>query len=164
MSRHHCDMGTDYKSRDVVKTPDRAASAIIARYKPTGLVLDPCRGDGAFYNKLPGSLWCELQEGRDFFDWNRYVDWIIGNPPFSILNQWLDHSFKLADHVVYLLPIAKVFGSRLRLRKIFKYGGIVDIWAPWTGRDIGFEFGWAVGSVYFQRDFRGKTTLGVSTG
>ena len=161
MSRHNCDLGTDFKIRDVVNTPDKVALAIVERYKPRGLVLDPCRGDGAFFNNLPGALWCELRDGKDFFAWNRPVDWIIGNPPFSILNQWLDHSFKLADNIVYLLPIAKVFGSRLRLKKIVEYGGIVDIWAPWTGRNVGFEFGWAVGSIHFKRGFKGKTTLCV---
>jgi hypothetical protein len=39
----------------------------------------------------------------------------------------------VANDVVYLLPIAKVFGSLARLRQIARYGGIVEIWAPWTG-------------------------------
>lgn len=77
------------------------------------------------------------------------------------MNRWLAHSFQLADNVVYLIPIAKVFGSLSRLRMVKEYGGIVDIWAPWTGRAVGFEFGWAVGAVHFQRDYCGKINLDI---
>ena len=71
--------------------------------------------------------------GPGLFDWKEPVDWIIGNPPYSILNAWLEHSFALAANVVYLLPIAKVFGSRKRLLMVSAYGGIVEVYAPWTG-------------------------------
>ena len=41
------------------------------------------------------------------------------------------------------------------------YGGIVDVWAPWTGRAVGFEFGWAVGSVHIRRGYDGPLTLDI---
>ena len=25
---------------------------------------------------------CEIEDGNSFYDWNKEVDWIIGNPPF----------------------------------------------------------------------------------
>ena len=101
--------------------------------------------------RIRGCLWCEISRGRDFFDWTESVDWIIGNPPYSILNEWLLHSFKLADNVVYLLPVTKVFGSLKRLHMVTDYGGIVEVYAPWTGRAVGFPFGWACGAVHFRR-------------
>ena len=136
---------------DIVYTPKSTAIEIVNRYKPSGMVLDPCAGDGVFRELIQNCLWCEIKDGRDFFDWNDHVDWIIGNPPYSIFNQWLEHSFKISDNIVYLLPIAKVFGSRRRLQMISKYGGIVEIYAPWTGRNLGFPFGWVCGTVYFKR-------------
>ena len=149
------------RERDVVYTPDPVARAIVERYRPQGRVLDPCRGDGAFHRHMPGADYCEIAEGRDFFSWSTPVDWIMGNPPYSIINRWLAHSFQVAEHVVYLLPVAKVFGSRARLQQIKAYGGIVEVWAPWTGRAIGFEFGWAVGAVYFRRGHTGPTVIDI---
>jgi hypothetical protein len=147
-----CDDGREFKPQDVVYTPMHVAEDIVSRYRPTGRVLDPCAGDGVFRSLIPDCLWCEIKDGRDFFEWKEPVDWIIGNPPYSILNQWLEHSFSLSPNVVYLLPIAKVFGSRKRLRMVADYGGIVEVYAPWTGRAIGFEFGWACGTVHFRRN------------
>tara|TARA_Y100000034_G_C6702185_1_gene309756 strand:+ start:129 stop:620 length:492 start_codon:yes stop_codon:yes gene_type:complete len=154
VSKNHlkCNNTTTANSKDVVYTPSFVAEEIVQRYKPTGKVLDPCAGDGVFRSLIPNCLWCEVKEGKDFFDWNEHVDWIIGNPPYSILNQWLQHSFSIADNIVYLLPIAKVFGSRKRLQMISDYGGMVEVYAPWTGRAIGFEFGWACGTVHFKRN------------
>lgn len=159
--RHKCDKGTEVKTRDVVYTPDAVAATIIQRYAPTGKVLDPCKGRGAFWRHMPGADFCEITEGRDFFDWKEPVDWIVGNPPYSVMNRWLEHSFTLADNVVYLIPVAKVFGSLMRLKMIKQYGGIVEVYAPWTGRAIGFEFGWAVGAVHFQRGYAGGMTLSI---
>jgi hypothetical protein len=37
-------------------------------------VLEPCRGDGAFFNALPQNVrkdWCEIRDGKDFFDFSR---------------------------------------------------------------------------------------------
>jgi hypothetical protein len=157
--KHICDLGTEVKKRDVVYTPAHVAAAIVDRYRPAGRILDPCRGDGAFHGIMPGSDWCEIADGRDFFSHSDPTDWIVGNPPYSILNKWLEHSFKLADDVVYLLPVAKVFGSLMRLKQIKAYGGIAEVWAPWTGRSVGFEFGWAVGAIHFKRGYGGATTV-----
>ena len=48
-------------------------------------VLEPCRGDGAFYDNFPDTVnkdWCEINEGRDFFDYDKQVETILTNPPF----------------------------------------------------------------------------------
>ena len=161
VAKHVCNDGKICSLSDVVYTPDAIASRIVSRYNPQGKVLDPCCGDGAFLSKIAGADWCEISLGRDFFDWKDKVDWVIGNPPYSILNRWLEHSFSIADNTVYLIPVAKVFGSLRRLKLIAEYGGIVDVWAPWTGRAIGFEFGWAVGSIHFKRGYAGRTLIDI---
>ena len=68
--------------KDIVYTPELFSKIIIKKLKIEGVCLDPCRGRGSFYNNLPkGSLYCEITENLDFFDFNKKVDWIIGNPP-----------------------------------------------------------------------------------
>ena len=93
--------------KDLVMTPESLAIDIIKHYKPTGKILDPSRGDGAFYNNFDtdNKDWCELSEGKDFFDYNETVDWIITNPPWSLMREFLDHAMKIANDIVYLTSI-----------------------------------------------------------
>ena len=39
--------------KDIVMTPEYLAKDIIQHYEPKGLILDPCRGTGAFYDNYP---------------------------------------------------------------------------------------------------------------
>lgn len=39
---------------DVVYTPDWCARDMVEWFKPSGRVLEPCKGDGAIYKYLPG--------------------------------------------------------------------------------------------------------------
>ena len=78
---------------DVVMTPNESAIKIIEHFKPKGSILEPCRGEGAFYNNFPNTDkdWCEISEGKDFLHYEKHVDWIITNPPFSIFDLFLEH-------------------------------------------------------------------------
>ena len=92
---------------DVVYTPSELARQIIAVFggELRGRVLDPARGDGAFYDALPNhveKLWCEAGEGRDFYDWTAAVDWIVTNPPWSDFRDFLQHSLRIADNIIFL--------------------------------------------------------------
>ena len=52
-------------ANDVVMTREPTAKWIIDYFQPTGVVLEPCRGTGAFYNQFPGEKdWCEISEGK----------------------------------------------------------------------------------------------------
>ena len=114
------------KKSDIVITPDWVAKDIVEYFNPSGRILDPCRGPGAFYQYLPNnSQWCEIREGRDFFFFRDHIDWIIGNPPYSIFRDWITHSFTIADNIVYLISIQLVYNPILLLREIFDFGGIV---------------------------------------
>src|SRR5580704_17020600 len=67
--------------QDHVYTNPALARAIIDHFQPTGKIIDPCRGDGAFFDHLPpGSDWYEVSEGRDFLAYTEQVDWVISNP------------------------------------------------------------------------------------
>ena len=141
--------------KDVVFTPPAVAAGIVAHFRPGGRMLDPCRGDGAFWRHMPGADWCEIQDGRDFFQWAEPVDWIISNPPYSVFAGWLRHSFAVADNIVYLIPINKAFNSTPLLDDTHAFGGIAEIVHVATGRAIGMPFGYAIGAVHYKRGHRG---------
>ena len=113
---------------DRVYTPDPLAERIVNMFNPFGQrVLEPCKGGGAFIrafekiNVIPE--WCEIEEGKDFFNYNNNVDWIITNPPYSIFRDFLIHSMKCSSNIVFLCSInAFFFKARLRDMKEYKFG------------------------------------------
>ena len=145
------------KLGDVVFTQDWVARSIVEHFNPKGTILEPCKGEGAFTKYLPTAEWCEISEGRDFFLWDKPVDWMIGNPPYSKAKflPWIIHSFKYAENIVYLLPIKKVYNSFNLLRLIDEYGGIKEHFVVGPGHRIGFRYGFAFGAVHFQRGYKG---------
>lgn len=145
---------------DIVYTPDYVAKQIITSLNPAGKCLDPCKGDGAFFNLLPGgSEYCEIREGSDFFDYKEPVDWIIGNPPYSIFEDFLCHAFSLSENVSYLVPTNKVFQRQVIMEMINKYGGIKAITIYGSGTLIEFPFGFSVGNFHFKRGYSGDTKI-----
>jgi len=51
------------------------------------VVLEPFKGEGAFYNHLPDFVkkeWTEIEEGKDYKSFTGEVDWVISNPPFKL--------------------------------------------------------------------------------
>jgi hypothetical protein len=69
---------------------------------------EPCRGDGAIYDRLPAEArkgHCEIREGTDYLATPvGRQDIIITNPPYSLALPFLQKSLSEADTVVYLLP------------------------------------------------------------
>lgn len=144
---------------DVVYTPDAIARDIVNHFKPSGFCLDPCKGDGAFLRHLPpGSEWCEIDQGRDFFAWSKPVDWIVSNPPFSDYFDFLAHSFEVASNVVYIFPFHKIWQSCRNIKLVFGYGGIPEIYIIGKGTEVGWGLGFAVGAIHFKRGYTGPTS------
>ena len=142
---------------DVVMTLEKSAIKIIDHFQPEGSILEPCRGTGSFYNnfKNEDKDWCEITEGKDFLYYDKKVDWIITNPPFSIFDTFLLHSLKYADNVVFFCPLNKVFKSIKLDKIIYEYGGIKEVVHMGTGGMHGFPFGFVVGCIYYKRGYRG---------
>ena len=143
---------------DVVYTPDWVARDMVDFFKPSGRILEPCKGDGVFLKYLPPHTeWCEIQEGRDFFQWVEPVDWVFGNPPYKMYREWLSHSMKLADNILYLLPFNKPFNSNYSYVEMLTWGGFSHMRHYGNGRSVvsGFDFSFATGAVHFKRNYRG---------
>ena len=70
----------------------------------------------------------------------------------------MEHSFEIADNIVYLVPMSKIFTSLKRIRCILTYGNIKEIHIISAGR-CGFPFGFPACAIYFQRNYRGQTII-----
>jgi len=146
-------------SNDVVFTPDWLAERICSMYSIEGNVLEPCKGEGAFLKYLPPNTdWCEIVDDKNFYDYNKQVDWIVTNPPYSDFNRFLKHSFELAKNIVLLVPVAKMFKSMGTLKQIFDYGGFVEIHTLPASK-AGFPFGFPCMVVYLKREYKGSTLI-----
>jgi hypothetical protein len=145
---------------DVVYTPREVTKQIIKFLKPSGLCLDPCKGDGAFYDYLPCPKdWCELQEGRNFFDYRNHVDWIITNPPYSNYKEFSNHAFSIANNVSFLIPLNKVFSDGA-MQVLHRHNmGIVSCLVYGSGSKIGFDWGFPVANYHFQKGYTGDTKM-----
>ena len=108
---------------DKVYTPVGVARLLIDMMdiKETDTVLDPSKGGGVFFDNLPQcreKYWCEIDDGVDFFEFNKEVDIIIGNPPYSMWNKWLEHSVSLKPRkIAYVFGMLNLTPLRLKLLK-----------------------------------------------
>jgi hypothetical protein len=150
------------KQGDHVYTPDWVVVDMVSHFRPEGLILDPCRGKGAFTDRLPeDTFWCEIDDGRDFFEWREAVDWVIGNPPYSLTRPFFKHSYEVADNILYLVPLRNVFSGYGFVKEIHEYGGIKEIRVYGTGGKLGFPMGNAVGAFHLERGYCGPTTFSL---
>lgn len=144
----------------MVYTPRSLAKRIIDHFNPCGVVLDPCMGDGAFYDQIESETkdWCEIAKGVDFFSYDKKCDWIISNPPYSIFRNFLLHSMDLADNIVFLISVNHVW-TKARVRDVRERGfGLREIYCFETPPQFppsGFQFG----AVHFKKGWTGDVRL-----
>lgn len=148
----------NYVSNDVVQTPLELAGRIVKHFKPTGRMLEPCKGQGNFLQHMPGADWCEISKGRDFFDWIHPVDWIITNPPWSLIRTFLQHSMNVSDNIVFLMTVNHVW-TKARIRDIKQQGfGIKEICLVEMPKDFP-QSGFQLGAIHLQKGWNGHITL-----
>ena len=105
---------------DKIMTPKELAKKIIdsVEWEDGEIVLDSCRGEGSFYNQLPNNvnkIWCEIDEGKDFYNCNELLNTIIQNPPYSHLNNWFDKCKELnPKRMCFLLHMYALTDTRIK--------------------------------------------------
>jgi len=155
---------------DRIMTPERLTKKIINKYAILGKTyLEPCKGTGNFVKSLNEfgvcPDWCEINEGRDFFDYSDHVDWIITNPPYSILTMFLKHSLEVADNVVFLcLSNALMFTSRMRLIKDMGFAFKEFHFVPSPNKYDGWPtFGIPFAAVHLLKGYEGDVKFSYDT-
>lgn len=63
--------------------------------------------------KVKNKYECELEEGNDFYKWNKKVDWIIRNPPFSHAKDFLLKASDITNKGIAFLVNNQCFNSFL---------------------------------------------------
>ncbi len=109
---------------DRIYTPRLLAQSIVEHFAPSGSLLEPCKGEGAFVKAMAGYgavFACEIDEGTDFFDFASRVDWVITNPPWSQFRAFLRHAMSLADNVVFL-ALMNAWFMRARVQDVRNAG------------------------------------------
>lgn len=71
------------------QTPKDLAKALVEMcpIEENDIVIEPFKGEGAFYDAFPENCrkeWAELTEGKDYKEITRDYDWVITNPPFRL--------------------------------------------------------------------------------
>ena len=131
------------QSNDDFETPELLVKKCIelVDLKLGDFVLDAFAGNKVFYKNYPNIVkkdWCEIKEEKDFYNYNKKVDWIITNPPYSILDPVLAHTYEICNKGFgYLLGIHNLTAKRIEeanqkgfyltkihICKIFKWFGM----------------------------------------
>ena len=101
------------KANDVFYTPlplVRVHLELVKQYVCNGdLIYDPFFGTGNYYNSYKEVFtnntfdFSEIELGKDFFDYNRNVNVIVSNPPYSMIDKVFEKSVSLNPHTISYL-------------------------------------------------------------
>ncbi|QZI87820.1 hypothetical protein SIPHO054v2_p0019 [Vibrio phage 103E44.1] len=146
---------------DKVYTPQHIVNDVMLNFSHlisrSDILMEPFKGEGVFYNEFKKytdkhPIWCEIDLGVDFFNYEGSVDWIITNPPYSIFKEVLTKCLSVADNIVFVIPIGKLLTSMPRLTEIVRCGyGIREVFYLGSGRKLGFPFGFPVAAVHIKK-------------
>jgi hypothetical protein len=126
-------------------TPETAVIDLLQfiPFESGDIALDPSAGvNKVWFNNFPCNKdYCEIDEGLDFFEYSKQVDWIVGNPPFTDFIKFLMHSPSIARKgFAYLIGhsrLNQVTPKRLSIleEKGFYLSGIqICTFKAWFGR------------------------------
>jgi len=134
---------------DEVYTPLALAEKIVNRLNIQGTAFEPCYGEGAFIKAFEKKGlqydYCDLSQGKDFFDYNNKVNWIVTNPPWSQARKFLQHSMRIADNIAFLITINHILALKARLRDVeqagFSITAVYTVDTPKSFPQSGFQLG-----------------------
>ncbi len=87
------------------------------------VLFDGFKGEGSFLYQFPDNMvsdYCEIDEGLDFFKYNKKVDWAISNPPFRVLENGepinafipiINHTMQICNKGFFYLINHKLWSS-----------------------------------------------------
>ena len=88
--------------------------------EPNDIILDGFYGTGNYYNTFPEYFlnntfdFTEIELGKDFFEYDKKVDVIVSNPPYSLINKILEKSVLLKPHTIsYLIGMMNFTNKRI---------------------------------------------------
>ena len=115
------------KKNDIFITPIQLAKKHInlIEYKDDEIWFDPFKNSGNYYNNYPNDNkeWCEILDNKDFFYFNKKVDIICSNPPYSIMDKVLEKSIQLNPRVIsYLIGSNNLTTRRIEDMNKKNYG------------------------------------------
>ena len=82
--------------------------------KETNTVLDAGSGKNkVWFNNVnvKEKYECEIDDGCDFLEWDKKVDWVIGNPPFDIGWKFTEKAIYVAKKGIAFLGSIKFFNQ-----------------------------------------------------
>lgn len=132
--------------KDVFITPKDLAKKHIdlINHKEDDIWYDPFRNSGVYYKQFPTDKkhkkWSEILKGKDFFEFDKKIDIICSNPPYSLLNKVFEHSIKLNPRVIsYLIGINNLTPRRIEMMNNAGYGlttmYMTNVWR-WFGMSV----------------------------
>jgi len=95
-------------------TNEQMVKDLIAITPISGSVLDAGSGKNRvwFNNLLGEKMECEIENGCDFLtQWDKKVDWVIGNPPFSLGWKFFEKSLGIANKGIAFLGSIQFFNQ-----------------------------------------------------
>jgi hypothetical protein len=102
--------------------------------------------------------WCEIDRGRDFFEWTERVDWIITNPPWSQFRRFLEHALEISEHVCFLATVNHWWTKRRVAavrRARFGYRHLLLVDQPAEFNDTGFQ----LGAMHIEKGYAGPLSV-----
>ena len=85
---------------------------------------DPFRNTGNYFYQFPegNHHWSEILDGEDFFNFNKEVEIICSNPPYSCINQLLAKTVELKPkYISFLVGMGNVTPKRLEFLNTHGY-------------------------------------------
>jgi len=107
-------------------TNEQMVKDLVAITPIFGSVLDAGSSKNkVWFNNLKGEKYeCEIEDGCDFYEWDKKVDWVVGNPPFHEGWKFLNKASKVANIGIAFLGNINFWNclTPLRLKKIKEKG------------------------------------------
>jgi hypothetical protein len=151
---------------DVIYTDKVFARKIInhfsSQFNEEDRFMEPCRGNGSFYESLPEPKdWCEIDDNRNFLEYDGNCDWIISNFPWSTKLQRpiVRKACGISTNVVHLIRAHNALGTFARFKDFLnEQHHIKEIilcdWKEAFGNNKSQE-GFALIVIHTQRNYNG---------